>query len=113
MVVAESLRVGTDLRIPITGLQRVSAGNAVDGQPLVWTMCAVSCADDEADALAAALAEVLEPGPWYADLAGPQLRYVVFSRQVFRYASSQPELRYAARAYGRSVGVPETQLDWA
>ena len=79
----------------------------------VWTMCQVSCPDDEADAFAAQLADALEPGPWYADLAGASVRYVVFSAgRVFRYTPGDVAGREAARAHGRSLGIPEAQLDW-
>jgi hypothetical protein len=112
-VIAESIRVGSDLSIPINALQRVPIANAVAGQPSVWTMCQVICPDEDADALATALAEALEPGPWYADLRGSEIRYVVFSGHVFRHTRSETSVRDEARAYGQSVGVPTDQLDWA
>jgi hypothetical protein len=72
MVVTESRRVSADLNVLITGLWRAAAGNTVDGQPVVWTMCTVSWPEGEANASAAQLADALEPGPGHANLAGPR-----------------------------------------
>ena len=38
--------------------------------------------------------------------------FVVFAGHSFRYVRGDAEGRSQAEAYGRSVGVPETQLDW-
>jgi hypothetical protein len=38
--------------------------------------------------------------------------FVVFADRVFRYPRGDTERRAEAEEYGRSVGVPESQLDW-
>jgi hypothetical protein len=38
--------------------------------------------------------------------------FVVYAGRVFRYASGDKAARAGAEEYGRSVGVPEPQLDW-
>ena len=63
------------------------------------------------------LAEVLTrslipEGGWYRDLRTVGDTFVVFAGQVFRYPRGDVRGRSEAEAYGRSVGVPEAQLDW-
>jgi hypothetical protein len=46
--------------------------------------------------------------PWNSDIEGT----VVFPGKVFRYPRGDQAGREEAKAHGRSVGVPEPQLDW-
>jgi hypothetical protein len=64
---------------------------------------------DGADALAAVLDT--EHG-WYADFRTPAETFVSYAGRVFRYPRGDSQGRAEAEAYGRSVGVPENELDW-
>jgi hypothetical protein len=116
-VVAESLRAGVvwepaELRIRRITRLDVSSGAAA-GQPAVWTVIDFEAPERDADALAAALAACLAAeGGWYADFRTDDDRVVVFAGKVFRYRHGDDAGRAEAVAYGRSVGVPEHQLDW-
>jgi hypothetical protein len=116
-LVGESLRAGAEfeprsLRIrKITRLD-VSSG-AAPGQPAIWTLIDFETEDDP-DSLADMLAECLSAeGGWYVDFttSGGE-RVVVFAGKVFRYRPGDLAGRAEAVAHGRSVGVPEHQLDW-
>jgi hypothetical protein len=115
IIILESLRVGTSLEdIPLT-VRRVSR-DAVTGttadQPSVWTLLEFQVADDHAEALAQALADVLaEPG-WYADFHNDHENFVIFPGKVFRYPRGDQSARAEAQAHGRHLGIPEPQLDW-
>ena len=64
------------------------------------------------DALASELADsLLSPG-WYANWNSDTEATVVFPGKVFRYPRGDQAGREEAKAHGRSVGVPEPQLDW-
>ena len=54
---------------------------------------------------------LLSPG-WYANWNGDIEATVVFPGKVFRYPRGDQAGREEAKAHGRSVGVPEPQLDW-
>jgi len=63
------------------------------------------------DALASELAgSLLSPG-WYANWSSDTEATVVFPGKIFRYPRGDKAGREEAEAYGRSVGVPESQLD--
>ena len=51
-------------------------------------------------------------GGWYADLRVGDERVIVFAGRVYRYARGDAAVSAEARAHGRSMGVPEHQLDW-
>jgi hypothetical protein len=116
-ILTESLRPGVVLEVPDLRVTRIcredvsaSAGSA---QPPVWTILDVEApaerAGELADALAAAL---LADGGWYADFrVGPD-HVVVFAGRAFRYRRGDETAKAHVVAYGRSVGVPEHQLDW-
>ncbi|MFG1837898.1 hypothetical protein ACGFH8_05590 [Micromonospora sp. NPDC049175] len=116
-LLTESLRVGADLRIPSLHVVRVGrhdvSSSTSAGQPRVWTFLDFEAPDDAADELATALAEILvgDQG-WYADFEVGDDHVVVFPGRVFRYTKGDRAGRDAAVAHGRSVGVPEHQLDW-
>ena len=116
VLISESLRVGAELGgvpLRVSKITRVEASDAVDEQPQRWTLLNFAAADRDAERLAEQLAAVLSPtGGWYANFNTPEEAFVVFANKVFRYPRGQAEGRRQAQEYGRSVGVPDTQLDW-
>lgn len=114
-LIGESLRTGASLdQVPltVTRITRLDAG--MGDQPPIWTIVEFEAPDDRADALAAALADALavEHG-WYSDFHSSTEVTVVFAGRVFRYQRGDRVRRAEVEAYGRSVGVPAVQLDWA
>jgi hypothetical protein len=115
VIVAESLRLGAvieDLQLLVRKLERVEVG--VDEQPPQWTVVSFEAAEADADRLADALSDALEPtGGWYADFHSDTDVTVVFSGHMFRYRRGDKNGRAKVEDYARSVGVPDAQLDWA
>jgi hypothetical protein len=115
-VIAESLRGGAVIEgIPllVTKLARADVGDVRAGQPLTWTFIEFAAADDDAERLAGLLeAALLTQGGWYCDFRSDDETFVVFADRTFRYLRADPAGRAEAAEYGRSVGVPERQLDW-
>ena len=114
-LLGESLRPDAVLQgIPmkVTKIYRASLGQAGAGQPELWTVVEFEVPADHAPALAEVLSELLAQGGWYCDFRSAEEVFVVFSGQIFRYSRGDQAARARAEAYGRSVGVPETQLDW-
>ncbi|WP_328935376.1 MULTISPECIES: hypothetical protein [unclassified Streptomyces] len=116
VLIAESLRVGaqlTGIPLQITKLTRVEMTNRGDGQPRYWTLLEFSAEESAAQRLADQLASCLaSSGGWYTDFHTPDETFVIFANKVFRYPRGRAEGRSEAQHYGRSVGVPEPQLDW-
>jgi hypothetical protein len=115
-LIGESLRVGASLAaVPLTvhKVSRVDAGVEEAGQPRIWTFIEFEIPDERASELADALSTALEAHlGWYCDFRSPTQTYVVFANRVFRYGRGDKAERARAEAYARTVGVPDSQLDW-
>jgi hypothetical protein len=116
-LLAESLRLNTDLVVPDLRLARIGqhdvSNSAVDTQPTIWTFVDFELPDHRADELASLLAEVLRPdGGWYADYRSETEHVVVFAGKAFRYSKGDRTALQEAQQHGRSVGIPDHQLDW-
>ena len=79
----------------------------------MWTVVGFEADDGVADVLAQSLSDsLLAEGGWYADFKTGREHLVVFAGRIFRYRRGDQAGRAEAIAYGRTVGVPEDQLDW-
>ena len=115
-VIAESLRIGARIdgvALTVTTISRAELGDVDAGQPRVWTFIEFEAADGDAGRLIEAFERALRPsGGWYCDFRNDAETFVVFADRSFRYPRGDRDGRAAATEYGRSVGVPEAQLDW-
>jgi hypothetical protein len=115
-LIAESLHIGSvleGLSLRVTRISRADVGDVDAGQPRTWTFLDFKAAEEDAEALASTLERVLErKGGWYCDFRNDADTWVVFAGRTFRYARGDVAGRAAAAEHGRSVGVPEPQLDW-
>ena len=115
-LLAESLRpdaVLDGIPLTVTKIYRAALGDAGAGQPVLWTVIEFEVPADHAHELAEALSRLLlADGGWYCDFRSAQEVFVVFSGRIFRYPRGDRSGRARAEEYGRSVGVPEAQLDW-
>jgi hypothetical protein len=114
-LIAESIRVGAEIsgvRLVTRKISRAAVGDTSAGQPELWTFVEFEAEEQEAWILADALAKALDQHGWYADFRTPEETFVVYSGRIFRYPRGDSPGRAEAAAYGRSMGVPENQLDW-
>jgi hypothetical protein len=115
VLLAESLLTDRPIDVPlrVRRISRADVGDENAGQPLRWTFIEFELDDDSVDAFVDVLRRALDPqGGWYCDFRSSDETFVVFAARVFRYRRGDREGRTRAEAHGRSVGVPEGQLDW-
>jgi hypothetical protein len=114
-ILAESLKPGTGFNghgMRIIRCARFKVTGAADYQPPVWTLIEFEAPASSGDSLASELADsLLNPG-WYANWNSDTEATVVFPGKIFRYLRGDQVGREEAKEHGRSVGVPEPQLDW-
>jgi hypothetical protein len=114
-ILAESLIPGTGFDgygMRIIRCARFEVTSAADYQPPIWTLIEFEAPAGSSDPLASELAgRLLSPG-WYANWNSDTEATVVFPGRIFRYPRGDQAGREEVLAYGRSVGVPEPQLDW-
>ena len=113
-VIMESLRPGVvfdDSQICLRRLSRFEVSNATPQQPDVWTLIEFS-SPLEPGALASLFAAALAGPGWYVNFDTDDQTFVVFPGRVFCYPHGDNQRRDEVMAYARTVGVPESQLDW-
>ena len=117
ILIAESILKDRPLEgigLRVHKVSRTDVGDTTVGQPLTWTFIEFELEDEGVDDLAGALSRSLDSAQgWYCDFRTPEETFVVFAHRVFRYPRGQQEGRSLAESYGRSVGVPDAQLDWS
>jgi hypothetical protein len=119
-VIGESLRPGArieDVPLRVTCIRRggpaeLSAAQIAAGVPKRWTLIEFEADEADADKLATSIASALDDTGWYVDFHSTTDSYVIFSGRTFRYARGDARGRAAAIEFGRSRGVPDSQLDW-
>jgi hypothetical protein len=115
-LIAESIRPGSGLkgiRLTVTEISRGVATHASPDQPRIWTGIEFESTEDPmrlADALGAMLDD--KPFVWYCNFTAGDEVFVVYPNRSFRYRRGDALLRREAQEYGRSRGVPPSQLDW-
>jgi hypothetical protein len=116
VLIAESISKGhplDGLNLHLRKISRADAGDVNAGQPLTWSFIEFEVDDDHVADVAHALSGSMEAsGGWYCAFHTNKETFVVFAERIFRYRRGEAEGRAEAEAYGRSVGVPEAQLDW-
>jgi hypothetical protein len=115
ILIAESLRPGTTVdAVPLTvrSITRAAPGSPSPDQPSLWTVITFEVADPDAEPLAGVLAASLAQPGWYVDYRSATQVYVVFPGRVFRYPRGDETGRAQAVAHGRTLAIPEPQLDW-
>lgn len=114
-LIAESLRTGTtleNLELTVRKISRFRAQGTTPDQPDIWTTLDFEAGEAEAGVLAQAFADALDQPGWYVNFESPTESFVVFPGQIFRYPRGDKTGRADAQAHGRTLAIPEPQLDW-
>lgn len=82
-LIAESLRVGTELenlKLTVRKISRHKQDDTAPGEPEIWTLLEFEADEADADSLAQTFARALDDQPiaWYADFRSPAETFVVF-----------------------------------
>ncbi|MDO8269130.1 MAG: hypothetical protein Q7T54_00475 [Candidatus Levybacteria bacterium] len=80
-----------------------------------WILHTIEIEEDEIDKWAEWLSHNIDDShdhPWYADFRNDKYHYVIFPDKIFKIDRSNSEQNKEAQEYGKSVGIPDHQLDW-
>jgi hypothetical protein len=114
LLLKESLAVEEILeRLHVTKVELWEVKNAVSWQPKVWTAVSFEVEDSQAEEISQALSRAFKPQAWYINASTQTDVYVIFPNKVFKYRKGDQAHREEAKRFGRSIGVPESQLDWS
>jgi hypothetical protein len=115
-LIAESIKPGSSLEGVHLTLIKIAcdiASNASKVQPRIWTAIEFETTV-RPELLAEKLSAVLGDSPvvWYCNFTEGDEVFVVYPKKIFRYRRGDALVRREAQEYGRSRGVPPSQLDW-
>jgi hypothetical protein len=99
--------------VHITKTESWQASNTAEYQPVLWTALSFEAVDHQADTIAKKLSYALKPQGWYINASTIAHVYVIFPNKVFKYRKGDSIQRAEAKQYGRSIDIPEHQLDWS
>ncbi len=112
LIIEQSLADPQALKhVQVTKTEFWQSSNAAPYQPVAWTAQSFTVADEQAQAVSEALRLALKPG-WYINPSTALHVSVIFPERIFKYIQGDQHQRENAREYGRSLGIPEAQLDW-
>ena len=80
-------------------------------QPANWSAIFIEGSEEKIDDIASKLAQVILP-KWYANISDATTEYVIFHGKIFHHRKGDEADAAEAIRYGRSIGIPEHQLDW-
>jgi hypothetical protein len=113
LLLKESLQDESVLNlVHITKTELWNVTNAAPNQPKVWTAISFEAEDHLADELASAFSQAMRPEGWYLNYAVADRVYVIFPKKVFKYLRGNKRAREQAIRFGRTLNIPESQLDW-
>jgi hypothetical protein len=96
----------------ITKTESWQVANAAAYQPTTWTAVSFEVEESQVDIIVEKLSRVLKP-KWFINASTTSHVYVIFPYKIFTYRKGDSQQRGLARQYGRSLGIPESQLDWS
>lgn len=77
-----------------------------------WTLHTVEISEAQADDIAQKLTHSLDKNNWYVDYKNDRFHYIIYSSKIFKVDRNSKEMYEEAKNYGRSIGIPEHQLDF-
>jgi len=114
LILKESLEDARVLAlVHITRTESWHVNNAAQNQPATWTALSFEADEDQADSLTGQLSRSLNAQGWYVNASTTTHVYVIFPGKVFKYRKGDAARRESAKRYGRSINIPESQLDWS
>lgn len=80
-----------------------------------WTLHTIEIAEDKIGDVCDKISKSIDRGhanAWYADFDDENFHYIVFFDKVFKINKMNKDEYAAVLEYGRSLGIPEHQLDF-
>ena len=115
LIVKESLknfRILEDKDIKISRIEKWEVGErAADFQPANWTAIFIEGAEEIIEQVAEKISKAIL-NRWYANLSDDMTEFVIFHNKIFKHKKGNKKGAKEAIEYGKSIGIPEHQLDW-
>lgn len=112
-IIAESLISDSILNfVEVKSRDTAELVDALPDQPKEINIIVFEVVDEMAGAIADELSRTLKSGHWYADVSHEFDKFVVFPNKIFRFTPKEVDKRQKALDYAKSLGIPESQIDF-
>jgi hypothetical protein len=112
-IIAESLLSDAVFNfVDIKARETAELTDPTTDQPKSVTVISFEVGDDMAAAVADEVSRTMLAGSWYADISHEYERIIIFRNKVVRFAPKETEKRQKAFDYAKSLGIPESQIDF-
>lgn len=115
LIIKESLKPDTmlvEMGLKIVRTEKWSVDErAAEFQPNIWSAIFVEGEEGKIDVIANRISHFILP-QWYANISNATIEYVIFHGKIFKHLKGDKTDAAEAIKYGRSIGIPEHQLDW-
>lgn len=115
LIIKESLtnlRILEDKDIKVSRIERWEpAERAAKFQPAIWNAIYIEGPQENIDQVAKKISKNIL-NRWYANLSDDLTEFVIFHNRIFKHKKGDREDAREAIDYGKSIGIPEQQLDW-
>ena len=115
LIIKESLNnllILEDKAIKVLRIERWEpAERAADFQPFSWNAIYIEGAEESMNQVANKISKSILDR-WYANLSDDSTEFVIFHNRIFKHKKGDREDAREAIEYGKSIGIPEHQLDW-
>ncbi len=115
LILKESLKyvdILEDKDIRVSRIENWELGDrAADFQPNIWTAIFIEGIEENIEQVAKKISKAILP-KWYANLSDNSTEFVIFHNKIFKHKKGNKEDAKEAIEYGKSIGIPEHQLDW-
>ena len=112
-VIAESLHDESVLNF-VDDVKREHAQmiDALPDQAKTVSIITFAVREELAGAVVDELSRLIKPSHWYADVKHEFDVYVIFPNKIFRFMPKEADKRQKAVDYAKTLGIPESQIDF-
>lgn len=112
-IIKESLADTQFLKmVKINKTRKVHLDNPAPGQPSIWHLHTVTVEDGAINSVCEKTKYSINEGPWYVDFKSSEKIIVIFKNKIFKTKKGDTQEIIKIKEYGRSMGIPEKQLDF-
>ena len=115
LILKESLKyvdILENKHIKVSRIENWELGDrAADFQPDTWTALFIEGNEENIEYVAKKISKVILPR-WYANLSDDSTEYVIFHNKIFKHKKGNKKDAKEAIQYGKSIGIPDHQLNW-
>lgn len=112
-IILESLKTDDVIKhLTITSKEVWNVDNNNIYQPNIWTAISFENSDEKIEIVLETIKSNLKTF-WYVDISDESKKYIIYPGKIISYYLNDKNGMQEAIDYGKSIGIPDSQLDWS